>query len=802
MKMIIKSALCAGMLMAGGLYASAYNLISPQEGVVNEVSSLSSVKLVWDSTVDNPPEGVVTLLDSNGSVVSTGMGDLDWDDWAAYTIMFPNAPTESGLYTMVVPANMAPDNDNPEYRIQYQLESVAQSALPTSVMPASGSDIVQGDGVEFNYVILTFSDASALTVNAENISLTDQDGNPVVFQIGGWYAADDPMLPNAENGPFVRISFNENGNMPSGTYTLVCNPYTFTTASGVACTEKLEYTYTYTKTKADVDETPLEITSALLGHVKSNTKGDSSQYTFEWVGTDAEPITADMPLAEFVGFNNVGDENLSSGILVTFNHGEKSGYVTAELLDLTTTEVLRNAECLKQDDNSFLLTWPATIRLYEGHTYELEFRTYDNVTNKVQFGDGASLTFTGTTEGFKYSSAKFVTVVPSSGETIYRIQDNKVTVLFSEPVRAEAVVNLGMGMSEEIECQSSNYEEFDNVWYVYIPDYIMRTYPEVNISVKAFGEDGYIVADGENAEEHSLNQFSYHLTFCQPRVMVRETNSNVADINTFRVYASDGNCINPAWMAYPYVINASGDIVGNINWEYYTDEWGDKQPFKPTVMTDGGEFDSKPMELEFQITPAITAKGAYQLVFPTATFAFGEQFDADTSVEQTYNFYVVDYYPVTYTVDNCSVALSPVELGYTSKLAIDINEGWVLDTLTLNGDDITKEVSNGRYESAPVTGPMNYVAALAYDGLVLTPTGMDDVVSDLNLRGWSEGGKLFVGGLMLGQTVNVYTVGGSLMGTADVEDDNVTLEFAVSEGTYIITVSDGTERVALKLINK
>ncbi|MDE5552891.1 MAG: hypothetical protein K2I91_06790 [Muribaculaceae bacterium] len=800
--MIFKSMLCAGMMMAGGLYASAFNLISPEQGVVNEVSSLSSVQLVWDNEVMEFPDGVVTLLDSNGDTVATGSNDFDMENWSAYVITFADAPTVSGMYTMVVPANMAADNSNPEYRIQYKLDYVAESALPTMVEPASGSDIVQGDGVEFNAVRLTFGNATALTVNRDNISLTDQDGNPVEFDIMGWYAANDPMLPFAEDGPFVRIVFNENGNMPSGTYTLVCNPYTFATASGVDCTEKLEYTYTYTKTKADVDETPLEILSALLGHVKSNTKGDSSKYTFEWVGTDAETITPDMPLAEFVGFNNVGDENLSSGILVTFNHGEKAGYVTAELLDMTTTELLRSTECLKQADNSFLLTWPSTIRLYEGHDYELMFRTYDNVTNKVQFGDGAALTFKGTTEGFKYSSAKFVTVVPTSGETINRIQDNKVTVLFSEPVRIEAVANLGMGTSMPVEVESSNYEEYDYVWYAYIPDYIMTSYPEVNIGVVAYGEDGYIVADGENAEEHSINQFSYYLTFCQPRIYVRETNSNVAELNTFRVFASSNQPINTSWGAFPYVTDNKGNIVANVNMEYYTNEWGDKEPFKPTVMTEGGEFDSKPMELEFQITPAITEKGRYQLVFPTAAFNFGEQFDGVSSVEQTYDYSVVDFYPVTYTVDNCSVALSPVELGSTSKLSIDINEGWVLDTLTLNGDDITKEVANGRYESAPVTGAMNYVATIVYDGLVLTPTGMDDVVSDLNLRGWSEGGKLYVAGLMLGQTVNVYSVGGSLMGTADVEDDNETLEFAVAEGTYIITVSDGTQRVALKLINK
>lgn len=801
--MNVKSLLCAGMLVSAGLSASAYNLISPEEGVVNEVSSLAKVQLLWDSDVQDPPSGEVQLLDESGKLVVVGNGDFDWDNWSAYIIKFNPAPTQSGMYTMVVPANMASDNSNKEYRIQYKLEAQSETAVPTAVSPESGSSIVQGEGVSFDMIQITFGGASAMTVNEANISLTDQTGTPVEFTIGGWYSADDPMLEWAENGPFVNIMFNEKGQMPSGTYTLKCNPGAFTTASGVMLETPLEYTYTYTKTIADADPTPLEITSALLGIANAHSEGiDTSKYTYTWDGTDAKTITPDMPLAEVVGTNGPNNTYVpGTGVLVTFNHGEKAGYVTAELREIGTSEMLYLSEPKKQEDNSWLLCWPMTIRLYEGKNYEIYFRTYSSEAEMVEFGDGAALTFVGTSEPFKYSSAQYVTVVPTSGETLNSLNENKCTVLFTEPVTVEAVVNTGFGSSTPAECESANYEEYSNVWYVYIPESIMKGYPQCDISLVAYGEDGNIVDDGNNAEENSFLQFSYNLTLCQPRVKLRETNSSVSEINTFRAYSGKGNAFNTSWLAYPYVIDENGNIVANLNMEYATDEFGDKTPFKVVSYDSGSEWERNPLELEFQMIPAITKKGKYTLVLPTAAFQFGTQFDGETSVEQNFEFNIVDFYPITFAVDNCAVALSPVETGATSKLSLDIAEGWQLESLTLNGNDVTTDVVNGRYESAPVVAAVNYAATFSYDGVVVTPTGVNDVVTDLNLRGWSDGGKLYVSGLKFGQTVNVYTVGGAVMASAVVENDE-TLVFSLAEGTYIITVTDGDQRVALKLINK
>lgn len=800
MNSFTKALLCTGMIMGTVMSASAFNLVSPTEDEVTKVKSLGKIMLKWDAEPQEFPETVCLLLDNSGATIATGTPDLSWDDYSAYDVTFSPTISAPGTYTVVVPANMAPDNNNKEYRLTYEIEASTEPAgKPTAITPEDGSSITQGNGVEFNQIQLQFANDVSIEVNESLISLTNQDGTPVSFTIGGFYSADDPMLQYMPN-PFVNIDFNGDGYMPSGTYTLTVNPGAFTSPNGMY-TEKIILTYYYTRTKPDRDETPLEITSALMGGAIA-TSPALGVYEFSWDGTDAVNVTPDMKVAEFVGTNNVGEGNVGTGFLLNFNHGAKSEYVVYYLIDKETNENMVSGELVKQADGSFLLHWASTTKLIENKHYDLEFHTFNNIQDKVEFGDGACLTFIGTSEAFKFSSAKFVTVVPSIGETLNSLDQNKLTVLFTEPVKASAVVNLGMGMSEPSECESSNGTEFDNVWYVYIPDNIMLTYPEVDITVTAFGQDGNIVAGNSGFESTSGNMMSYTLTLCQPRIRTKQTNSHVAEINKFVVYSPDGRAINTSWMDYPYVVNSKGERVAEINQEYFTNEWGDKEPFKTVLWSPGDEYTREPLELEFQVIPTITEKGEYTLVFPTATFNIGSQFDSDTSVAQEYPYYVVDFFPVTYTVDSNTITLNPVELGNNVELFIDVNDGWKLETLLLNGNDVTENVANGVYTSEPAASAMNFQATFAFDGVVLTPSGVDDVVSDLNLRAWSEAQKLYVSGLKDGQIINIYTIGGSKMASAVIADGNDTMTFSLAEGVYIVTVTEGQNTVALKLINK
>lgn len=632
-------------------------------------------------------------------------------------------------------------------------------------------------------------------MDSDYITFTDQNGKKVGYTVGGFYRADDPMLQYATN-PFITFDFNFEGDLPSGTYTFTAKPGTFASKRGVY-EQEIVLTYNYTKTKADVDETELVIESALMGDA-SSTASYGETPVYKWENTNVVTVTPDMELAEIIGQN---DNEVGTGFLVTFNHGDKSNYVTCQLLNLDDNESITFVEPQKQADGSFLATFATNIKLYQGTHYALEFRTYDNIQNKTQFGDGARLTFVGTTEPYKYSSADFIASVPVDGSTITSLDYTKVTVLYSEPVAATAQFNLGMGMSQPLDIfPATEGNEYDNVWYFNIPQTAISGYPACDVAIVAYDKDGNIVKGNNGIEGNSKMFLSFNLTFSQPRIMLSQTNNHVPEINIFSVYSSkNNNGINTSWAAFPYVTDANGNTVATLNQEYYDDPDFGLRPYKELSWTGGSEPD--PLELEFQMTPAITEKGKYTLVFPAECFNFGTQFDSETSVAQQFDLYVVDFYPVNYTVDNNTVSLGTVEDGKTASIALTPAEGWKLETLTLNGDDVTNNVVNGAYTSPAATAEMNFVATFSYADVVVTPAGIDDVVTDLNLRGWSQDGKLMIAGLKAGQIVNVYTAGGSMMAAATVGEQDM-LEIAVPAGVYIVTVTDGTQKAALKLVNK
>ena len=798
MNNLSKVFLIAGAGLAYCLPAAAFDLVSPVEGEVYKVASLSKIDLKWSENVNDFPEKTLQVLDASGNEVSVNCGmDQSWDDWDVYIATFTPAITTPGTYTVIVPANMAGDNNNKEYRLTYEVEGAVANpdgAVPTAVDPVDGTDIVQAEDVFFDKIRLVFGNAESLTVNQTNISLTDQTGTAVEFTISGFYQANDPMLQYQEH-PFVCIDFNLDGNMPSGTYTLSIKPGAFTDQNGSINETAIDYTYTYTKTKADVDDTPLEITSALMGGVIDN--GSS----YSWVGTNAVEVTPDMQVAEFVGVLTVGEGKEGTGFLLTFNHGEKAEYVTYNLIDASTSETVYNSTCIKQEDNSYLIPWISTVKLLEDTKYRLEFHAYDNAYNMTEFGNGAELTFEGLSEAYKFSPAEFVTVVPSPGTVLTTLDQNKITVLFTQPVKVTSNVILGSSVTQDAKCESANEKEYDNVWYVYIPASLMATYPDAIVNVFAKDENGLVVNGNQGWESSACNQFEYTMTICLPRLLLGQTNTHVSELSTFFIYSADGRGVETSWLEFPYVIDVNGVKVAELNMEAYTDEWGDKTPFKALSWTSTSE-DRMPLELEFQITPAITMKGQYSLVLPSGSFNIGTQFESEFNAPKEYDFWVTEFFPVSYTTDNNTVALSPVEITKSASLSIETKENWKLETLTLNGKDVTADVANGRYVSPAATEAMNFEATFAYDGVVVTPTGVDDIVTDLNLRGWSVGGKLYVAGLKDGQIVNVYTVGGSAVANATVAGGDDTLEFTLGKGIYIVTVTEGAQTVALKLVNE
>lgn len=782
---------------------SANTLTSPDPSAVYETGSLATVDLFWADEVEYP-EGKVTLLDASGAEVSKGSVSFyaDFSVYNAYTVSFKPVVTEAGEYTMVIPANLDP-NGNEEYRISVLLkENDAPVCVPSAVTPEPGSNLVQGT-TDFSTIRLEFDGEKAgISVNFDLIKLTASDGTVVEYKEGGIYDPENPMFQYTPC-PFITLSFNNDGTLPSGDYTLTVPAGAIESQRGPLETT-LSYTWNYTKTIADADPTPLELISGMFG--KATYTYSQGVYTYEWIGEDAVPFENGMSIGQLTSVSTPQEgREPGSAFLLDFNHGHKTNYLEYTVTNITDNQYVTSGSARKMEDGKFLLAWSSNTKFLEGNEYEFMFHAYSNDGQpRAEFGNGLAIKVNGSAEAYKFSSAQFVATAPADKGMIRTAEDNKITVVFNAPVKARATLNEGFGTSSDLPCESKDGDEFDAVWFITLTPHAMGS-NTAEIAIFAEGEDGLVVYGQQGHEETACNQITLFLQVSQPRALLGNSDSHIAGIDTLSFYSeNDGQAIQHSWMALPYITDSKGNTVATAISEYAANNPDNPDFLEPAkiIRSKGEGYDLVPLELEYKFEPAVTEPGRYTLHLPDAMLNFGTEFESISSVPQQYSLWVVEFADVTYTVDNHSIKLPSVEKGKSAEIDLTVADNWTLESLTLNGEDVTADVNNGHYITPALQEAAEIAATFAYDGEVIIPVGVDDVVSDLNLRGWSENGRLYVAGLKSGQTVNVYSIGGSLMTSMSISDSD-TIEINVPvDSAYIVTVTEGTTTVALKLFNK
>lgn len=791
----------------------AANLVTPDPTQVHEVTKIHEVVLYFDTEIWNDPEDKAVLMDADRNTLEEAWIMFDNIDYTALDITFSGTYTDPGDYYLLIPAGSA--DGSPEYTIHYRIAGGGQT-VPcsiTSITPDPSETITQGDYSQFNQIRLDFSNDDYISAVNENlIKLTNAAGTEIPYTVGGFYTQNQCSTFGCS--PFVRLEFNADTLLPSGTYTLTLGAGAFTSPAGSS--ETASYSWDYVRTAPDADPTPIQMTTAELGKAKYEgyVYWPVAGPVYSWVDGSGVAMTDGMKVAELKGDYMEGTETYASAFLFGFNHADKTKYLAWELTDLSTNEILHlGGTANKTDDNKFIIAWAQDQKLIKGTNYKLELHAYssDNSQTRVEFGQGYIYTLAGDGEAFLYSPAELVAISPEPSQpelgeysTIDNLDDNKITLVFSGKVKVtdRTSMNYGMGVSVPAQYESKNGQEYDYVWYVYIDQSMMADRVSIDMAVYAEDEEGLPVRGNSGFEASSNNMFSYDLTICQPRIVLDKTDSHVPEIGIINVTASNNGAINGSWMAYPYVVDAEGNRVAELDQEYAeVEEFGYTwtEPYK-IVRTSGGS-EPDPLELQMSFIPAVTTPGTYTIKFPQHVFAFGTQFEGTSSIAQDFVFHVAPFYTLDYATDSHSVALQQVEEGKTATVSLTPAEGWKLDRLTFNGDDVTDQVADNAYTTPAMTANSTIYAAYAFDGAVAEPNGADQVVTDLDLRAWSDAGKVYVAGMKEGQTLRVYTAGGALLTTMAAESD-CTAEVSAPAGVLVLTVSDANHTVAIKLVNK
>ena len=132
----------------------------------------------------------------------------------------------------------------------------------------------------------------------------------------------------------------------------------------------------------------------------------------------------------------------------------------------------------------------------------------------------------------------------------------------------------------------------------------------------------------------------------------------------------------------------------------------------------------------------------------------------------------------------------PVTKGANYAVVIEAENGWKINTVTYDGQDVTEQVKDGVY----TTPTMNASATLrvAFESV----TNVRDARIYSNVKVYGQGNDIVVTNVEPGDIVNVYTTNGIQVSSTVANSDRVSINVA-NNATYIVKAGGKTVKIAL-----
>lgn len=374
--------------------------------------------------------------------------------------------------------------------------------------------------------------------------------------------------------------------------------------------------------------------------------------------------------------------------VMTFTQPEMVGYGVWQINDLDAdaeTANLYTGQIKKQTDGSWIAKCYFEIAMLEGHNYEFVASVYAseddfnyNMDNPLAI---LKANYTGATKAYEYAEAHYLSATPENMSTIVTYAQNEVVVALDAPVATlEAEVNRGMAGS--VDCTVT--PNFDNTeWTITIPESVLAyATGSFNIIVVAKDAEGRVVKGNEGEDANSIYNLTYMCYLGAPEFTVTPASgSTVESIQTVVAsYASginiSGSCSEPIRIVKGQTVVAEitedAIVVGDLVGEEYT-------------------------SASFTLPAAITEEGNYTIIYPTAFFMLGNQYESCCNKEQIVDLVIEAKTPVTPPVVE-KPTITPAEGTVTSLQKFTLTfaadafvgfEGMILPTLTnANGEEV------------------------------------------------------------------------------------------------------------------
>lgn len=755
--------------------AVSITLETPPEGDVSNPGHFPTIQFQTEA-IEQIHELTMSLEGGESVSCPFGFNDATWK-----LEVNCSKVTKSGKWTLTIPAGaLDQEGDaNEELTYSWNYTNPTEGQAPaefafTAYVPndvdASTIKVNPGESFEnatsfpnINIVIPEFG----YTINNSELQLTSDKGYDKNISV-------NTMFYNMNAVSEVLVMSGAEEIKESATYTLHIPAGFATSGTESSAAADLSWTYTY-KGGSTGPEDPSDIV------VKSVTVG----------GVDL------LSTPELAALKS-GDE-----IIVNIDPIEDAKMLTVEFRDDTNDEIIRNFEIYDNPFNEDVQANPAegyyrTIaggdafnKFYTGTDYSIVLTAYSttNVGNPANSVWGpVEVKFTGATEPYKFSPAAIESVSPENG---FQVVDpsQPILITYSAPVtidRAEA--STGGQAAEIVDMLPYTTHNADKTIWTINPG---KSFWETSDSdwmfmIYAKDENGLVVKGNQGVDEGSYYQVQYACYLAWPTVEISPESGMVEELYSFTI--ADPSGIGLSYNAVPYVVNEAGETVATVdmNSQIQYDAKG------RDIMTVEGERDVKAVKATFHLNVPITEPGKYTFISPQAAYAIGTEFDGKSN----------RYFETEYTVVKMPKVNVDVELVNFASVSFQVLKGkdavvslapaadWKVASLTLNGDDVTADVTDNAYKIAAIEEDAKLVATYEYahDVEIVQSTGVVEV-EGRQITVANDADRISISGVAKGDVIKVYSVNGMVLANLEAEQDVVKITCPTGQ-VYVVMVND------------
>lgn len=469
----------------------------------------------------------------------------------------------------------------------------------------------------------------------------------------------------------------------------------------------------------------------------------------------------------------------------------------------------------KNSDNEFEVEFSNsnfTMEFYQGHQYEVRiglYKQFDGVPEAQRLCyDTYVARFSGTTKAYEYSPATIVAISKPEGADIASATDGAVTITFSEPMNITTSDNYtrilaGSGLA----AYQSVVSNADRTQWTLVPsastlsgctgtcDYRFQAKDDEG---RTFRSDVYYTSGQKDATYVTI---SYSCFLGGAAIAVNVPEGEVESLYAFTFTAPSASHKNIGFQGTSasgklidiVLKNQNGDIVATM-----------ARGESDIVATESGEYN---IDCQMHLDKEVTAPGTYTLCVPGAYFMTGTESNstANKPMEFVYTIpgeveppVVEPFVTVTFSVGGNAGFAYKAPRGEEATVAIEGSEDWQLDTLLVNGEDVTLDVAaDGVYTIAADVMEKNVALEAEYvfaHEINFEFTTEVSTIEGCAYKVYKDGDVLVIDGIAAGDVVKVYTLNGMML--ADLVSSNEAVKISAPNGTYIVMINN----VALKVV--